>query len=1038
MKLAEVSIKRPVFTAMVISAIVVFGGFLYFRLAVDMLPDVDAPVVTVTTIYPGATPETLESQVAEPIEEALGTLGGVDMMRSVCLESVSQVIIAFELDVDLDVAVQDVRDRIATIQGDLPDDAEEPMVEKLDLGAAPVLQLAVTGEADASELARFAEDVVQARLQQMNGVGQVELVGSREREVHVWLDPSALRSRGLTALEVVQSLGAQNIEIPGGRIDRGDQELILRTDASASSVEELERLALATIPNGGVIRLGDVARVVDGLEERRSLAVLDDQPAIAVVVRKQSGQNTVAVAQDVMAALDSLRALAPPGVEIRVLLDGSSFIRSSIEAVEFDLVLGALLAVLIIFFFLRDPRATFISALALPTSVIGTFAFIYVMGFTINILTSLALSLSIGILIDDAIVVIENIARRRSKLGESARVASLKGTSEIGLAVFATTLSIVAVFVPVAFTQGMVGRFLLQFGLTVAFAVMLSLFVSFTLTPMLSARLLSEHGGEERGLSRLIGRLLDGIDAAYRRAIAWVLDHRVISMGVALASLAGAVFIAPMLGFEMLPSSDRGQFNVRVEMPPGTSLDRTAEEARVIASGIRELPGVTSTFTRVGGGLMGQVNQAEILVTLVPTTERAYGEQDAIGHVRQMLGSNEQRLIGVESLPVISAGGNRMAPIEVILQGDDLEQLGEAAEHLAQRMSETEGFVDVETTLRPGQPEIRVDVDRGLAAELGVLGAPVAMTVRMLVAGQVATTLEEEGERHDVRVQLPPEARTSASTIRRSQVRSAMQQLVDVGTVATVVESSGPTRIDRYNRQRQVTVYSNLDGLAQSDAINLVEQYLAADLPAGVTYEQGGMGRELGETMSSLGVALLLAILCIYMVLASQFESFVHPFTIMISLPFSAIGAFAALLITGQTMSIMAMIGFIMLMGLVTKNAILLVDFANQRRREGMEMKEALIDAGATRLRPILMTTAAMIFGMLPAAIGHGEGGEMRSGMGITVIGGLLTSTVLTLLVVPVVYTFFDAVERAGGWLVSKLRRKPSSVEKLAEQSASS
>lgn len=1009
MKLADVSIRRPVFATMMMMSFVIFGAVLYLRLPVDMFPDVDFPVVTVTVVYPGADPATMEEKVADPIEEAVNSLGGIEMLRSVSVGSVTQVIIQFDLDTDLDTATQDVRDRVAAIQDQLPDGAETPTVQKLDLGASPIMQIAIAGDAGDLELSRFAEDVVKPALERIQGVGQLELVGGRDREVHVYVDPDRLRGYGLTINEVVQALGAQNLEVPGGRVDTGAEELTLVTSAQAGSIEELRGVTI-TARQGAVVRLSDVANVVDGLEERRSAAYwMDGAPAIALVVRKQSGANTVEVAERVREVLPALREQAPPGTRIDVLLDNSVQIRGSIEQVQFDLAIGALLAVAIIFLFLRDWRATLISALTLPTCVIGTFAFVQAMGFTLNLMTTLALSLSIGILIDDAIVVIENIVRHRTALGEGPMKAASKGTAEIGLAVLAVSASIVAVFIPVAFMDGMIGRFFYQFGLTVAFAVALSLFVSLTLTPMLSSRLLKPHEGTPKGLSGLVERILNGLDAGYRRLVAFALRQRILTSVVAIAALGGAFALAPNLGFEFMPIEDRGQFSVNLEMPVGTSLDVMEREANAVAADLGTVPGVTSTFTTIGGGVQERVNTANILVTLDPRDTRAFHQTEAMAYMRRMLADRSGLNPNVQPLQIVSMGTATQA-VQFNLRGDDLEELETAANAIAERLRQTEGFVDVDTTYRSGRPELELVVDRERADDLGVLGAQVAGAVRALISGVVATQYDSGDDRYDVRVQLPPELRRSEDAVRRSQVRSTTGALVEVEQVASVIRTTGPNQIDREARQRQITVLANLEDKPLGTALDEVRAIAADVVPDHITTDIGGMGKRLEETITNMGIALFLAIACIYLILASQFESFIHPLTIMVSLPFALIGAFGGLLLLNHTMSIFAMIGFIMLMGLVTKNAILLVDYANQLRERGEPILEALENAGATRLRPILMTTAAMIFGMLPVAIGHGDGGEMRAPMGVAVVGGLITSTVLTLIVVPVFYTFMDAI----------------------------
>lgn len=1020
MKIAELSIKRPVFAAMVMVAVAVFGTVLYFRLPVDLFPEVDFPIVTVTVVYPGADPETMETRVAEPIEEAVNSLGGIRMLRSTSLESVTLIAIQFDLGVDLDVATQDVRDRVASIQGQLPDGIELPRVEKMDLNAQPIMQLSISGPADERSLSRFAEDVLKPSLARISGVGQLELIGARDREFHVYVDPGRLRAYGMTVSEVVQALGAQNVEVPGGRLDDGARELTVRTNAEAESARQLEGFTL-TGAAGRIVRLRDVARVEDGLEERRSAAYVDGQTAIALLVRKQSGANTVAVAERVREALPALQARAPSGTTVAVLFDMSSLISTSIETVQMDLVLGAFLCVLIIFLFLRDARATFIAALTLPTTVIGTLGFVQAVGFSLNLMTTLALSLSIGILIDDAIVVIENVVRHRAQLGKDPMRAASEGTSEIGLAVLATSAATCAVFVPVAFMEGMIGQFFYEFGLTVAFAIALSTFISLTMTPMLASRMLkgaamthgsAGHGGagQSRGVGALIERFLGGLEQRYRSVVRWALRHPVVTLAIAFGALVGALALAPSLGFEFIPLEDRGQFTVTFETPTGTSLDRTEEQVRRAAEEIRAVPGVASTFTTVGGGAEERVNRASMIVTLIPRKDRAYHQNEVMSYVRGLFEGTDDMVVGVEELRVQNSGGGETAPVQYNLRGEDLDELAEVANAVADRLRRTAGFADVDITYRTGRPELKVSLDRQRADDLGVIGGAVGSTVRTLIAGTVATQIDADGDRHDVRVQLPPEQRRDANAVRFSQVRATTGALVDVDVVAHVDEGAGPSQIDRQARQRQITVTAQLDGKPLGDAITEVETIAAELVPDHITRETGGPGELLKEAVRNMAFALLLAIVMIYVILASQFESLIHPLTIMVSLPLSLIGSFGLLLSTGQTMSIYAMIGFIMLMGLVTKNAILLVDYANQQREAGRSRFDALVEAGATRLRPILMTTFAMIFGMLPVAIGHGEGGEGRRAMGISVIGGLITSTVLTLVVVPVVYTLMDRI----------------------------
>ncbi len=1036
MNLPKLAISRPVFTTMVMFAIALFGLFFYRSLNVDQFPEVDLPVVTVVSIWPGADPETIENQVTTPIEEQLNSLAGLDTLESSSLSSVSQVVVSFDLGTDINVAAQDIRDALSAV--DLPDQVEEPMIRKVDLGAAPVLQLAVTGDSGVQELVRYVEDELEPALEQVDGVGSIDIVGGREREVHVWLDLPRLESFGLTATDVAQAIGAQNIQIPGGRIDDGEAELSIKASAQAATADELASITLATMGDS-IVRLGDVAVIEDGLEEARSAAFLDGNAAVALLLRKQSDGNTVRVAEEVKEILPELRAAAPPGTRIEVMVDNSTLINASIETVQLDIVLGGVLAVAIILLFLRDWRATLISALALPVSVIGTFAFVSVMGFTLNMMTTLALSLSIGILIDDAIVVIENIVRRRTVLGEDPMTAAANGTNEIMLAVLATTLSIVAVFVPVAFMDGMIGQFFFQFGLTVAFAVLLSLFVSFTLTPMLSARFLRAHDlhEEPKGVSGLIQGVLNRIQGVYRVIIRAALRYRQVTVGLAVVSLVITVVLGGLLGFEFVPDQDVAQYEVTVELPPETSLAETQLRTLGMAERIRTMGGVQSTLTTVGGGVQEKVNTATILVNLPHKNERGFGQDEAIAVTRELLSDEPNAIVNVAPLAIASVGSGRRADVQLDLSGRDLDALTAAGQRVTEALSKLDGFVDVDSSVRLGKPELDVRIDPQRAADAGVMGAQVAMTVRGLVAGNVVTELEQDGERTDVRLQIPPDDRVSTEIIERAQVRTAAGTLVRVGDVATVERVRGPSQIDHANRGRQVKIYANLEGRTlgegAQEALRVAQEAAGPD----VTIAMGGNAERLAETGVAMLVSLGLALALVYMILASQFESFIHPFTIMMSVPFAFIGAFGALVVFQMPMSIFGMIGLIMLVGLVTKNAILLVDFAIQGIKEGASLEEALETAGVTRLMPILMTTAAMVFGMLPVALGHGDGGEVRAPMGLAVIGGLLSSMVLTLVVVPVAFYLVESASRTvSGWF-RRSREEAVPAEPMGEELAS-
>ncbi len=1009
MKLAEVSIRRPVLATVMVGVLAVFGLFAYPKIGVDLFPEVEFPIVTVTAVYPGADPETVESRVVDKLEEAISTTSGIKFMRSTSAENVGLVVIQFELERKADQAVQDVRDKVAAATANLPSDLEAPLVEKLDIGAAPVLSIAVSGKLPPRELTRLADDVIKERLQSLRGVGGIDLIGAQARELHVWLDPQKLEARGVAPGEVVAALRAQNVEIPGGRLDVGQRELIVKTRGQVKSARELGQIILHA-HGGASVRVSDVARVEDGAEEKRSHSSLSGDFAVALVVRKQSGANTVAVAHVVKDALEALKPQLPAGVKIAVPMDNSSFIEHAIGDVQFDLLFGAGLAVLIILFFLRDLRATFISALAIPTSILATLAFIQAMGFTFNNMTMLALSLSIGILVDDAIVVIENI-HRHLETGAPPREAAARATAEIGLAVLATTASIIAVFVPVATMRGLLGRFFLQFGLTVAFAVAVSLFVAFTLTPMLSSRLLSASHGKPGALSRAIDAMLGLFERVLGGTLRWALAHRAATLGIALLSFAASFVVARWVPFEFIPPEDRSLFMVRADLPTGTALDVTRGTGEAVAAQIRALPGVTDTFLTIGGGAQGEVNRADIQVQLVPKGRRAFSQLQAMEHVRHMFAARRDALFSIEQVDAVGGSSAfRQAMVQFNVRGKDYAELNEDAAKLMALMVKSGGYVDLDTTFRGGKPELAVTIDRDRAADLGIPVATIAMTLRTLLAGEKATEVTTGGERLDVRVRLGDEFRRRPEDLLAQRVRTQSGALVRLSEVVTIGEGTGPAKIERQNRQRQVTILANLQGKALGDAVTEMETWAKASVRPSHQSDWAGFGDIMKESIGHMGAALLLAIVMVYLILAAQFESFIHPLTIMMSLPLSLVGALLGLAIARQSLNIFSMIGVIMLMGLVTKNAILLVDHANHLRAQGTSRNDALVRAGIVRLRPILMTTSAMIFGMIPVALALSEGGEQRAPMAVVVIGGLITSTMLTLVVVPVVYALLDGL----------------------------
>ncbi|MFT3926463.1 MAG: efflux RND transporter permease subunit [Myxococcales bacterium] len=1008
MRIADIFIRRPVFAVMLVLAPVVFGLLSYREIGVDLYPDVDMPVVTVSVVYPGGDPETMETQVAAPIEEAVNTVSGIKALRSTSMEGACQIVVEFRLDVAGDVAMQDVRDRVATVVGKLPRGARAPVVRKFDVGAEPILSIAVGGELQPRELTRLADKVVRERVQRVDGIGSVDLIGSAERRINVTLDANKLSGLGLTVDDVSSAIRSQNISVPAGTLERGNLELSIKTLGEVKDAAEIADILLpnASYPN---VHIRDVAEVTDGVERARSASFLDGRPAIGLVIRKQAGSNAVAISSEVRKIVDELRPrLEAQGATLAIPTDNSAYIARTMHEVQFDLVLGAVLAVVIIMLFLRDLRATLISALALPTSVISTFAVMHWLDFSFNHVTTLALSISVGILIDDAIVVIENIHRHLAQ-GEPPKQAASNGTAQIFLAVLATTSSILAVFVPVAFMDGVVGRFLYQFGITVSVAVAVSMLVSVVLTPMLSSRFLRVEHGERGAVARAIEAGLSRVDRAYGRMIAWALAHRVWTCGLGALALGLSILAVANVKADFVPPEDRAQFMVNIELPMGASVTTTGVFAERVAADLRQqAPGIEHTFTTVGGGAQPQSNLAQVQVSLTPSRQRAFSQEELMIWARRRLAKLEGAKVTVQKIEVMGAGTFRTQPIQFYLRGSDMEELAQVAGKLESELRGVKGLVDLDTTYRGGKPELSFEVNRPAADALGVPVAAVASTVRGLIAGDKVSQIKDGVDVYDVAVQLPETDKAALTSLDNLQVRSVRGEPVDLGALTRVTQTQGPGQIERQARQRQITVLASLEAMALGEAVQRVEEVARKVVPENMVRGFVGMADTMAESAKSMGIAMFLAVALVYMILASQFDSFSQPIMIMSSLPLSVIGAFGALYLTGQTLSVLVMIGIMMLMGLVTKNAILLVDFANQLRAQGMGVHEALVEAGVTRLRPILMTTAAMVFGMLPVALAMSEGGEVRAPMAISVIGGLLTSTMLTLILVPVAYSLME------------------------------
>ncbi len=1007
MKIAETSIRRPVLASMLILALVVFGAVSYMRMGVDLFPDVDIPVVTVTVPYEGADPETVETEVTDVIEEAVNTISGIKTLRSESGEGISQVFIEFELEENIDVVSQDVRDKVAAIRSELPRDIESPIIEKFDPDSSPILAIVLSGPTSIRELTDYADNVVKRRIEGIPGVGNVRLVGDREREVRVWLRADALRARGLAAQDVIDALREENIEPPGGRVETDRRELVVKTKGKIAAVEDFEDLVVA-YRNNAPIRLRDVAWVEDGMEDFRSLARLNGQRAVSLLIRRQSGSNILAVAETVKARLARLESDLPAGYQLTIAQDLSRFVADSFNEARGELLRGAILAVVVILLFLRNVRGSFVAAVTIPTTVIATFMFMGMMDFSLNMMSMLALTISVGMIVDDTIVVLENTYRHMEE-GKPRIQAAFEAISEIGFAVIATSLAIVAVFIPVAFMTGIVGRFFYEFGLTVTFAVAVSTFIAVTLSPMLCSRVLQVSESHGRVFS-LLEKLFQRLESVYAVALRVALRQRALVIGGAVAVFVAGLALVPFMGKEFLPDQDEDQFNVQVETPVGTSMEATNQVVAEIERRMQNLPGVTDTFTTIGAGVEERVNVATVLTKLVPKAERDVSQQEIMAMARERLAGLRHLKLSVEQIPRVGGGGFRSAPVQYNVRGPDLKELVAVSEKMSESMQAAPGLVDVNSTYDSGKPEVNVLIDRDKAADLGVSVQDLGNAVRALIGGQEVTTFEEDGETYDVRVRLAESDRNRPESILDVPVRTGNGRLVELRNLVRVEEATGPVQIDRENRMRQVTVLANLESTKPlGEALEDVRQMESRiGLPDGVQSAFTGEGDTMAESFASIGFSMMLAIILIYMVLAAQFESLIHPFTVMLSLPLSIIGALGLLFLTGRTLNIFTMIGMIMLMGLVTKNAILLVDYTNLLRSEGMGKTDALLKAGPVRLRPILMTALSTIAGMIPVAIGLGAGAETRAPMGTAIVGGMITSTILTLVVIPVVYSVID------------------------------
>jgi HAE1 family hydrophobic/amphiphilic exporter-1 len=1036
MTLAELSVKRSVFALMLVGFLVVLGVFSFRELGVDLFPRADPATVNINVRLPGATPEEMTTQVVMPLEEALSTISGLDELNAMTFDGNSRITCRFVLEREIESAAQDVREKVAGALRNLPPNILPPVIQKADPDADPVISIVVASNHSLRETSEIADKQIKRSLETIDGVGEVNLTGSRTRQIRILVDADRLNAQGLTINQFQNAIQEENVEVPGGRIIRGDSELGVRTLGRIDAVSQFGELIVANV-DGTPIRVNDLGRVEDGFAEPDTWNMLEGKEAVTLEVRRQSGTNTVEIIENVKERLSQIAPTLPSGVTLRVIRDQSVFINASIASLQEHLLFGSILASLVVLLFIRSLRSVFIASIAIPASIIATFTLIRIMGFTLNNMTLLALTLAVGIVIDDAIVVLENIVRFVERKKLPPRRAAIEATREITLAVLATTISLVIIFLPIAFMQGYARRYVNEFGWTMAFAILVSMLVSFTLTPMLCSRLLKRAEGgpdpdtdapehaladdeEVETESGLFGR----VAAAYGRLLAWSLDHRTAVLAVALGCFLLTIPLNLLVGRDWIPPDDQSELSLSLNLPEGTSLDATARLTREIAERIGELPGVEFTNPYIHGGLG---SHSHIYVRLSGIGERELSNLQMADEFRKITG-DYRNLRSKVMIPSALGGGENWFPIQVRILGPDFEKVVGVAKGVADRVREVPGLLDVEPAVSINSPELQVKIDRQRASDLGVRAGDVARAVRLMIAGEDQISVYKEGdEQYDVTMQLLPEQQKDLDVLRRLMIPSSKVGQVRLDSIATVDRGLGPARIERFNRQFQISVNANnaaylpLDVAAEAVRGKIRE----ARLPQGFGYRFTGSVKVLDETTRNLILAFILASIFMYMVLAAQFDSLVHPFTIMLSLPLSIPFALLSLWLTGRTLNLWSALGVLLLLGIVKKNGILQIDYTNKLRERGLPVREAIMRANRVRLRPILMTTMAIVAGLIPTALGIGAGSAQRSAVAVTIIGGQTLCLLPTLLVTPVAYSLFaelgerETAVRALSWLRS-------------------
>jgi hydrophobic/amphiphilic exporter-1 (mainly G- bacteria), HAE1 family len=1020
--LPRLAVERPVLTTMLVVMALVLGLFGFFRLQTDLFPEVEFPVVSISTIYPGAGPEEIEMQVTDRIEEAVSSLAGIDALRSFSQENVSIIIVQFDLGVSPDQASIDVRDRIESVRGLLPAEVEAPIVQKFDIGALPIIDLALSGPQGTDALYEIADEQLRERFSRVPGVAGVQIIGGRSREVEVLVSPERLQAYAVTLSEIINLIQAENVSVPSGRITEERADVPVRVVGEYRSVTEVEELRLF-LPGGQLVRLGDVAVVREGYEDATQVARFNGEPAVSISIQKRSDANPVNTAAGVRAEIERMNAELPAGTRITVVRDGSEFIRSSINDVLWNLLIGIILTTLVLFLFLHSWRGTVIAAAAMPVTIIATFLLMDMAGFTLNVMTLMALSITVGILVTNTIVVLENIYRHLD-LGEDPAGAAWKGTSEIGVAVAASTLTNLVVFTPIAFMEGIIGQFFYAFGLTVVFATVFSIFISFTLAPLLAARLLRTKETEQEeshGLLAPVWRRWDAsyrdLEHSYRGALTWALARPrngwIIIGSIFMLSVVSLFIAGRYVGGEFIPSSDEGAIRVELELPSGTPLERTsfvALQAEQRISGIDDVESMLTTISGAGGDFMslgGGANTATILVTL---REGGRTSNEVLRELRPLLADLPDA--AVTAIPTDpSAIGGAQAPIQLQISGPDYAQLTALAERVTAELAMVPQLSDVNNTLDEPRTEIIFRPERAALADHGLTVGQVGQLVRSSIAGTVAGVFRGEvGRERDIRVRLDEDARRQAAQVGDIQVRSA-RGTVPIAALGELVEAQSPTSIQRIDRARTVEVNAQIGQGTLTEAVGAIQERMeASSLPPGYSYRITGEFEQFGDALGAVLVALVLAIVLTYIVLAMILESFVHPFTIMVTLPLGAVGAFLGLFLWGASINIFSMMAIIMLVGIVVNNAILILDYTAQLRREGRGIIEALLEAAPARLRPIVMSNIAIVFALIPQAVSSGSGANFRVPMAVVTIGGVLLSAVFTLFLIPVIYTKFDRI----------------------------